>query len=402
MPVRIADSMKQQNDLDTFPVAYGADIWLDKNKGEDPANYKSLQAMYNDDELGGGGSSIQVETMPAASAENVGKIVQYVGSTGSYEHGCFYECKDESGSYVWRYISTVKNGVFYTSDNITNSTLYPVGSVAVYTGEPLWGLFKGHHYEYVEDTPLTTYKFNGTKNGETLSFFLANKELKVGSALVRISDGYIVSYVSAINGTTITVQGRTYTETFTDVVSTGETEEVASYTGWIDIGGGDSGNDYEEFVGTQAEWDALSQSQKNKYDGKIVNILEDGESSTKEVEELTNYLFTEQALAAFPDITQRFHVYKYGRLIQISCDNLQLNRTLLNSDYFKIADGLPAPIYTVNFTYPTYPDDSVGKNGIATAYVGTSGNVTLRHIDMISDSATYLQGFTVVYLTREV
>jgi len=393
--------MKQQNDLDTFPVAYGADIWLDKNKGEDPANYKSLQAMYNDDELGGGGSSIQVETMPTASAENVGKIVQYIGETGSYEHGCFYECKDESGSYVWRYISTVKNGVFYTSDNIIDSTLYPVGSVAVYTGEPLWGLFKGHHYEYVEDTPLTTYKFNGTKNGETLSFFLANKELEVGSALVRISDGYIVSYVSAINGTTITIQGRTYTETFTDVVETGETEEVASYTGWIDIGGGDSGNDYEEFVGTQAEWDALSQSQKNKYDGKIVNILEDGESSTKEVEELTNYLFTEQALAAFPDITQRFHVYKYGRLIQISCDNLQLNRTLLNSDYFKIADGLPAPVYTVNFTYPTYPDDSVGKNGIATAYVGTGGNVTLRHIGMISDSATYLQGFTVVYLTRE-
>lgn len=399
MAVRIADTLKQQNNLTTFPVAYGEDIWLDENKGSGTADYDSLQNLYNDGKLGG--SSIQVETMPAASASNVGKIVQYVGETGSYEHGCFYECKDESGSYVWRYISTVKNGVFYTNDNITDSTLYPVGSVAVYTGEPLWGLFKGHHYEYVEDTPLTTYKFNGTKNGETLSFFLANKELEVGSALIRISDGYIVSYVSAINGTTITVQGRTYTETFTDVVETGETEEVASYTGWIDIGGGGSDGGEEEFIGTQAEWNALTAQEKNKYDGKIVNILEDGESSTKEVEELTNYLFTEQALAAFPDIAQRFHVYKYGRLIQVSCDNLQLNRTLLNSDYFKIADGLPAPVYTVNFTYPTYPDDSVGKNGIATAYVGTGGNVTLRHIGMISDSATYLQGFTVVYLTRE-
>ena len=238
MAVRIADTLKQQNNLTTFPVAYGEDIWLDENKGSGTADYDSLQNLYNDGKLGG--SSIQVETMPAASASNVGKIVQYVGATGSYEHGCFYECKDESGSYVWRYISTVKNGVFYTSDNIIDSTLYPVGSVAVYTGEPLWGLFKGHHYEYVEDTTLTTYKFNGTKNGETLSFFLANKELEVGSALVRISDGYIVSYVSAINGTTITVQGRTYTETFTDVVETGETEEVASYTGWIDIGGGGS------------------------------------------------------------------------------------------------------------------------------------------------------------------
>lgn len=266
MAVIIADTLKQQNNLTTFPVAYGEDIWLDENKGSGTADYDTLQNLYNDGKLGG--SSIQVETMPVASAENVGKIVQYIGETGSYEHGCFYECKDESGSYVWRYISTVKNGVFYTSDNITDSTLYPVGSVAVYTGEPLWGLFKGHHYEYVEDTPLTTYKFNGTKNGETLSFFLANKELEVGSALVRISDGYIVSYVSAINGTTITVQGRTYTETFTDVVATGETEEVASYTGWIDIGGGSDGGEEgtKIFYGTMDEWDALSTDAKKQYD----------------------------------------------------------------------------------------------------------------------------------------
>ena len=116
---------------------------------------------------------------------------------------------------------------------------------------------------------MTTYKFNGTKNGETLSFFLANKELEVGSALVRISDGYIVSYVSAINGTTITVQGRTYTETFTDVVETGETEEVASYTGWIDIGGGGSDGGEEGtsiFYGTMDEWDALSTDAKKQYD----------------------------------------------------------------------------------------------------------------------------------------
>lgn len=266
MAVRIADTLKQQNNLTTFPVAYGEDIWLDENKGSGTADYDSLQNLYNDGKLGG--SSIQVETMPTASASNVGKIVQYVGETGSYEHGCFYECKDESGSYVWRYISTVKNGVFYTSDNIIDSTLYPVGSVAVYTGEPLWGLFKGHHYEYVEDTPLTTYKFNGTKNGETLSFFLANKKLEVGSALVRISDGYIVSYVSAINGTTITVQGRTYTETFTDVVETGETEEVASYTGWIDIGGGSDGGEEGTsiFYGTMDEWDALTTDVKKQYD----------------------------------------------------------------------------------------------------------------------------------------
>lgn len=169
-------------------------------------------------------------------------------------------------------------------------------------------------------------------------------------------------------------------------------------TGWADIGGG--GN--EEFIGTKDEWNALSQSQKDKYDGKIVNIVEDGESSTKEIEELTNYLFTEGALAVFPDITQRFHVYKYGQLVQVSCDNIAIANRALLEDYFKIVEGLPAPIYTINFTYPTYPDDSAGKNSLATGYIGVGGNVTLRHVGVISDSATYLQGFTVVYLTREV
>lgn len=56
MPVRVADSLKQQNDLDSFPVAYGLDIWLDKNKSLGTPNYKSIQKMYEDGELGGGGS----------------------------------------------------------------------------------------------------------------------------------------------------------------------------------------------------------------------------------------------------------------------------------------------------------------------------------------------------------
>lgn len=261
MSIKLADTLAPMGD---FPAVESDNVDITIS-----GSPKSLQQAYEDGDLGGGGSSIQVDTIPAPSAENVGKIVQYVGATGSYEHGCFYECKDESGNYVWRNIPTVKNGVFYTSNNIIDSTLYPVGSVAVYTGEPQWGLFKGHHYEYGENKPLTTYRFDCVKNGQEVSIFLANKELKVGSALIRISDGYIVSYVSVINGNTITVQGRTYTDTFTDVVETGETEEVASYTGWIDIGGGSDGgedNGTSIFNGTMDEWNALTTEQKKEYD----------------------------------------------------------------------------------------------------------------------------------------
>ena len=55
MAVRIADTLKQQNDLKTFPVAFSEDIWIDKNKGEGTADYKDLQTLYNEGSLGGSG-----------------------------------------------------------------------------------------------------------------------------------------------------------------------------------------------------------------------------------------------------------------------------------------------------------------------------------------------------------
>ena len=55
MAVRIADSLKQQNDLKTFPVAYSEDIWIDKNKGEGEKDYADLQELYNEGALGGSG-----------------------------------------------------------------------------------------------------------------------------------------------------------------------------------------------------------------------------------------------------------------------------------------------------------------------------------------------------------
>lgn len=58
MAVRVADSLKQQNDLKTFPVAYSEDIWIDKNKGEGDADYKDLQTLYNEGALGGSGLPI--------------------------------------------------------------------------------------------------------------------------------------------------------------------------------------------------------------------------------------------------------------------------------------------------------------------------------------------------------
>lgn len=102
--VRIASSMKQLNDNPDFPVAYGADLWLDKNKGEGTPDYATLQSMYNTGDLGGGGSDIEVTSMPDASASYLDKVLLYVGETGTYEYGKFYKCVSDGGtspSYSW-------------------------------------------------------------------------------------------------------------------------------------------------------------------------------------------------------------------------------------------------------------------------------------------------------------
>ena len=44
----------------------------------------------------------QFTTLPTASADNVGEVVQYIGaSDATYTHNYFYECIEDSGTYSW-------------------------------------------------------------------------------------------------------------------------------------------------------------------------------------------------------------------------------------------------------------------------------------------------------------
>lgn len=76
-----------------------------KNVGIDiDGTSKSIQQAYEDGDLSGGGSSIQVDTMPIASVDELGKIYEFIGSTGTYVNGYFYECvSDEQNppTYSW-------------------------------------------------------------------------------------------------------------------------------------------------------------------------------------------------------------------------------------------------------------------------------------------------------------
>ena len=65
---------------------------------------KSIQQAYEDGDLSSGGSSIQVDTMPIASVDELGKIYEFIGSTGTYVNGYFYECVSDgepTPTYSW-------------------------------------------------------------------------------------------------------------------------------------------------------------------------------------------------------------------------------------------------------------------------------------------------------------
>lgn len=350
------------------------------------------------------------------------KVTTYIGTHGDdtalkYSDPTSYYIGDSSRKSterlaLYREIGSLTNPVEYTSTiPIFDNYATKDGVVIVFSGEDTNGFLQGHHYRWSENFSATIKECRIKTNAEgsyLMTYINQDEELKVGTHLYSKngSSYWCQTLVSAMTDEYITLydvnskQSTTYTYGYTIIEDSPSTVTI-SYD-WVDIGGGgDGGSDYEEFVGTQAEWNALSQSQKDKYDGKIVNIVEDGKTSTQEVVELTNYIIPQEALTAFPDLALRLHVYKYGKIIQVCCDNIAIGDRSLLGDYFKLAEGLPAPVYTINFAYPTFPDDSLGKNSMAPGYIGSGGTIMLRHVGAISDNATYLQGFSVVYLTKE-
>lgn len=73
-------------------------------------------------EFTSGGDTIQVSSMPTASASELGKVYQYIGSTTLvYTHGYFYECvSDGAGTptYSWEEVSTSKGGHDIKNDGV--------------------------------------------------------------------------------------------------------------------------------------------------------------------------------------------------------------------------------------------------------------------------------------------
>ena len=149
----------------------------------------------------------QVSTMPAASAANLGQIVQFVGTTNAnYTNGLFYECVSDGQStptYSWEQ----KDVQSYPETDLTNvfASGFPVASVSgarpfsYSTDEQIVGT-------WIDGKPLYQRTFEVTTDAtakETrldLPTYIPNMDqMFISEAFLRRTNGASVS-INAVNG----------------------------------------------------------------------------------------------------------------------------------------------------------------------------------------------------------
>lgn len=143
MAIKLADTARPNNYIDaehpgTFPVAYAEDVWF--------ADGTRLSEKTFD------GQDIQVEELPLASAEELGNIYQYIGETGTYTKGYFYECVSDgkpSPTYSWK--AVISTGDSIQKESLPVASEEEVDNIYQYIGETTATLTNGYFYKCIEN-----------------------------------------------------------------------------------------------------------------------------------------------------------------------------------------------------------------------------------------------------------
>lgn len=102
------------------------------------------------------GETIQVSIMPTATADNSGAIVQYVGTTNAnYINGYFYKCVSDGGvtpAYSWEKMQVSDGGDTIQVETLPTASADEVGNIYQYVGETNLSFTNGYFYECIEDS----------------------------------------------------------------------------------------------------------------------------------------------------------------------------------------------------------------------------------------------------------
>ena len=299
MAIRLADTARPNNYVDaehkgTFPVAYADDIWFEDGTRLSEKTF--------------GGDSIQKEELPLASADELGKIYQYVGETGTYTNGRFYKCIFNSSVYSWSEIKMVEKPVVY-SETVPDINVYETGSIVCYTGKDSGSFEKGHLYQKNE-TSFTYYYwtfYRDSAKTQPYIFYTQEETLANGVKVYQANpasgegDISLVGSITNYQEFSFFVSGSSFVQYFHPEADTSKNRTITDGN-WVDIGGGSKLDNVflvkdsegaatlavsqRTFTGTQAEWDALTIDEKLTY--KQVNITDDESDPSVVVDAVTN------------------------------------------------------------------------------------------------------------------
>ena len=122
---------------------------------------------------------MQYSTMPTASADNEGKIYQYVGTAdANYTNGYYYKCVENSGSYSWQLVENIKEQTptfspASTRNNIASGEKLSVifGKIQKFFNDLKTVAFSGSYADLINKPTIPTtasgITYNNTDSGLT-------------------------------------------------------------------------------------------------------------------------------------------------------------------------------------------------------------------------------------------
>ncbi len=151
------------------------------------------------------GTEYQVATLPTASSENVGKIVQYVGTnTGGYVNGYFYECVTDGVTYSWE----PKNVQEASDVAIQYVISLPVTDIE----DCIYGIitYTNHSDEIGEEFLDANELFDKTTSGDDYSYTAVNgAEIEASEDDISYAEFTSLSYDSTSGNWTLVLESST-------------------------------------------------------------------------------------------------------------------------------------------------------------------------------------------------
>lgn len=165
---------------------------------------------------GGSGESIQVTTMPTASAALLSTVVQFIGETsGGYTHGYFYECVSDgeaTPTYSWQQTNVQPGGGGGDSSLTTDVTAnLAVGAIASGTTLPEGTTFTEFAQKLLISEIAPTINFSISKSGnvvyggsytETLTVSVTNMGTAKKIKTIAWYEGNTLKQTDTIDSTT--------------------------------------------------------------------------------------------------------------------------------------------------------------------------------------------------------